>query len=118
MDAELAESVIDDAFEGLGAAGCRYVGPGGAPVAEGLVLILHRRNQDRLRAGFSLGRGGLETTDRAEAVVVRARDVPQPRREGLFIIPSPGGEVQFRIGEDPVHDDIAGITWRCSVVRL
>lgn len=118
MDAELAESVIDDAFEGLGTAGCRYVGPGGAPVTEDLVLIHHRRSGDRTRPGFTLGRGGLETTERPEAIIVRARDVPQPRMSGLFVLPLPGGEAQFRIGEDPGHDDIAGLTWRCAVVRL
>lgn len=118
MDAELAESVIDDAFEGLGTAGCRYVAPGGAPVTEDLVLIHHRRSQDRLKGGFAFSRGGLESTDRPEAIVVRAREVPQPRKDGLFVMPVAGGEAQFRIGEDPAYDDLAGLSWRCAVVRL
>lgn len=117
MDAEYAASVIDDAFEAFGVRGCRYVPPeGGTPVLD-LVVLRHRRVGDRTRGGLMFARGGLETTDRPEALIVRSRDV-QPQAGGVFVLPKASGELRFRIGEDPVDDDVWGIALRCPAVKL
>jgi hypothetical protein len=119
MDAELAASVIDDAFEALGTAGCRYLAPGETTPLAGLTLLRHRRSSEREKPGFTLGRGGLETTDRPQAIIVRRSEVPQPLAEGVFVMPRPGlPDLRFRIGEDPLEDDINGLSWRCSVEVL
>jgi len=116
MDAELAESVIDDAFEALGTPDCRYQPPGSGPAVLGIRLLRHRRAGERSRGGLMLGRGGLETTDRPQSIIVRASEVPQPLAQGVLTMPlKGGGERNFIIGEDPVEDDIHGLSWRCSV---
>lgn len=118
MDADIAAGVVDAAFEAFGTPGSRYVPPAGGGVeVTGIVVIRHRRSADRSRGGFALGRGGLETTDRPEALLVRDRDC-QPLTGGTFVLPLGGGEVSFRIGEDPIADDVWGYAWRCSVVKL
>ncbi len=115
MDAELAASVIDDAFEAFGTPGSRYEPPSGDPILD-IVVIRHRRIGDRTRGGFTLGRGGMETTDRPQAVVVRRRDVPTPAPGGVFVLPREGApDVRLRVGEDPVEDDVNGLSLRCSV---
>jgi|GEM_PF-1768214 len=119
MDAELAASVIDDAFQAFGRQGCRYEAPAGGPVTTDLVLIRHRRAADRQRSGMAFGRGGFETTDKPEALLVRRAQLAQPEVDGVFVMPTPGGgEQRFRIGEDPTEDDVNGIAWRCAVVAL
>lgn len=119
MDADLAAGVVDAAFEAFGTPRSRYVPPAGGGVeVTDIVVIRHRRSADRSRGGFALGRGGLETTDRPEALLVRDRDC-QPLAGGTLVLPlKTGGEVSFRIGEDPVADDVWGHAWRCSVVKL
>lgn len=122
MDADTAASVIDDAFEAFGTPGCRYLPPeGGGDPVEGLTLIRHRRSSDRERGGLAIGRGGFEATDRPQAIIVRRVEMGgvEPQGEGRFEMPLPdGGTARFRIGEDPVDDDIHGISLRCSVERL
>lgn len=120
MDAELAHSVVEDVFASLGTPGCSYEPPVGA-VLTGLTLIRHRRSGDRSSGGLGFGRGGFETTDRPQAIVVRRAEVAQPAPGGVFAIPARDGagpDLRFRIGEDPVEDDVDGLTWRCSVVQL
>lgn len=118
MDADIAASVVDDSFEAFGTKGCRYMPPGGAAEVVDIVLIRHRRSSDRTRPRLTLGRGGFETTDRPEAIIVRDRDC-QPLTGGVFTLPlASGSMLKFRIGEDPVADDVCGIAWRCSVTAL
>lgn len=119
MDAELAASVIDDAFQAFGTPGCAYTAPDGS-VVEGITVMRHRRVGERSKPGFSLGRGGLETTDRALSVVVRNREVAGPVMGGVFDMPARGGRAaqRLKIGEDPILDDSEGLTWRCSVEVL
>lgn len=118
MDADIAASVVDDSFEAFGTKACRYVPPAGGAEVNDIVLLRHRRAGDRARGGLTLGRGGFETTDRPEAILVRDRDC-QPLAGGMFVLPvKGGGELRFRIGEDPVADDVWGIAWRCSVMSL
>lgn len=118
MDAELAASVIDDAFQALGTPGCRYEPPAGPDVTD-LILIRHRRSGDRTAGGLAFGRGEFTTTERPQAIVVRRSDVALPLIGGVFVLPRAAGpEVRARIGEDPVEDDIHGFAWRCSVELL
>lgn len=119
MDADIAAGVVDAAFEAFGTPGSSYVPPqgGGDPVTD-IVVIRHRRIADRSRGGFALGRGGLETTDRPQAVIVRSRDC-RPLTGGIFVLPRDGGgETRFLVGEDPVEDDVWGYALRCAVVAL
>lgn len=119
MDAELAASVIDDAFQAFGTPHCTYRAPNGA-VVEGVTVLRHRPIGERGKPGFALGRGGLETTDRPQAVVVRASEVAEPLKDGIIDMPARGGRpaLSLRIGEDPVEDDVNGIAWRCPVEVL
>lgn len=116
MDAEIAKSVVDDAFEGLGTPDCLYQPPGGGSPVEGLVLILHRPSTGQ--AGprgvrFSAGAMSFETDTQPADIIVRAADVPAPAEGGVFTRLG----VQWRIGEAPVENDALGLSFRCSVVK-
>lgn len=118
MDAETAESVIEDVFDALGTPGCRYEPPSGAAV-EDLILIRHRRSGERGAPSLGFGRGGFTSTDRPQAIVVLRRQLAAPLTDGVFSIPQAGGSpVRFRIGEDPSDDDVHGFSLRCPVERL
>jgi hypothetical protein len=119
MDAELAASVIDDAFQAFGTPRCTYTDPDGT-VTEGVTVLRHRPIGERSKPGFALGRGGLETTDRPQAVIVRASEISAPQKDGIIQMPARGGRpaLSLRIGEDPVEDDVNGIAWRCPVEVL
>lgn len=113
MDADLAQSVIDDAFEALGAAGCTYTPPSGDPVVD-IPLIVHIKTGEHLQGGVSFSRGAFETNARAVAVICRASDVETPVVGGEFAV----GAVTYQIGEAPSWDDAHGLTWRCRCERL
>lgn len=116
MDAEIAQSVVDDAFEGLGTPDCLYQPPGGGSPVEGLVLILHRPSAGQAgRRGvrFSAGAMSFETNTQSAFMIVRAADVAAPAENGVFTRLG----VQWRIGEEPVENDALGLSWRCSVVK-
>lgn len=118
MDADLTQSVVDDAFEGLGTPDCLYDPPGGGSSVEGLVLILHRPSAERSRGGvrFSAGQVNFETDVKPASIIVRRADLQgaTPEIDGVFTRKG----VRWRVGEDPVDDDIEGYSLRCSVVRL
>ena len=114
MDAELAESVVDDAFEGLGTPECLYEPPGGGSSVEGLVLILHRPSTERARSnGVRFERGEFHTDAQPAAIISLRRQV-EPEEGGVFVIA--GG--RWKIGEAPVDDDAFGFSQRSSVVKL
>ena len=116
MDADLAKSVVDDAFEGLGTPDCLYQPPGGGSPVEGLVLILHRPSTGQ--AGprgvrFSAGAMSFETSTQTAYMIVRAADVPDPVEGGVFTRLG----VDWKIGEEPTENDALGLSLRCSVVK-
>ncbi len=114
MDAELAQSAIDDAFEGLGTPDCRYEPPGGGPPVEGLVLIVHRPSTERVSGGVSFenGRMNFESDVKPTSIIVRVTDLPDPAENGIFVVAAR----RYRIGETPVENDAHGLSLRCRAV--
>lgn len=113
MDAETAQSVIDDAFEGLGTPDCLYQPPGGGSSVEGLVLILHRPSAERLRGGVRFDDGGFRTSEKPAAVIWRVDDLPaDPPQGARFTI----GATTWLVGENEAEDDdVHGLSRRISV---
>lgn len=109
MNADIAQSVIDDVFETLGLTGCTYRPPSG-DVIEDVVILLHRPNAMARPGAVSLGRGGLQTNLQGIPVLVRAEEVPSPVTGGVFT--AEDGRA-WTIGEAPVQDDSLGLVWRC-----
>lgn len=118
MDAELAKSVVDDAFEGLGTPDCLYQPPGGGSAVEDLRVILHRSSAAHGGRGavkFSRGDMDFRTDVQPAAVVYRAADLPDGAAEGgVFTIAG----VEWTVGEgEPLDDDLHGWSRRVPVVR-
>lgn len=94
------DTLFGDANLGVAAT---YTPPSG-PIISGIRVIHARQDRELQTFGQPFMRG--------DVIEVRASDVANPQKDGVFTI---AGET-FTIASDPMMDDPDRLVWKCTVV--